>query len=162
MNAPVHPGLDSITGWSCVILASGIAVACLAFVVGHRFLSPPKVKAPRAASPEQGDVFLYGSQRERRAAPRRRGNSIEVYLAQSPDEEKIPAWVVDRSVGGLCLTVEAPVEQGSLWQVRPRKAPDQAPWTPIEVCTCRQERGTFEVGCRFIQTPPWNVMLLFG
>jgi hypothetical protein len=160
MNTPVPAGFDSLTALPWTILAIGIAVGCFAFVVGRRFLAPRP--AEPAAAPPSEDVFLHGSQKERRSAPRRRGNSVEVFLTQAPDKEKILAWVADRSVGGLCLMVEKPVEPGSVWQVRPRTAPESAPWTPIEVRTCRAEKGEFEVGCRFVKTPQWNVMLHFG
>jgi hypothetical protein len=160
MNAPVPAGFDSLMTLPWMILAMGIVVGCFAFVVGRRFLAHKPVEPPAAPPPD--DVFLNGSQKERRATHRRRGNSVEVFLIQGPDKEKIHAWVADRSVGGLCLMVEKPVEPGSIWLVRPRTAPETAPWTPIEVRTCRPEKGEFEVGCRFVKTPQWNIMLLFG
>ncbi len=163
MNPTTLVGLDAFTELSWMIVAIGVAVGCFAFVMGRRFLIPRRlVQPPPPQPPSPVDVFLEGSLTERRAAPRRRGNNVEVYLAEGPDRNKLPAWVVDRSIGGLCLLIDNPVPPGSVWQVRPRTAPESIPWTPIEVRTCRPEQGEWEVGCRFVQTPPWNIMLLFG
>jgi hypothetical protein len=161
MNAPVFAGLESLSGLSWTILAIGIVFGCFAFVLGRRFFTPRPGEPPPAEKPPE-DVFVEGSTMERRAAPRRRGNSGEVFLAEASDKEKLPAWVLDRSVGGLCLSVDAPLPVGSVWQVRPRTAPETTPWTPVEVRTCRPDKGEWEVGCRFVKTPQFNVMLLFG
>ena len=143
-----------------MILAVGFVVACFAFVVGKRFVNPPKAEPPLPAAPV--DVFRHGGTKERRAAPRRRGNSVEVLFAPAPNKEPLQGWVVDRSVGGLCLTLEQQVKEGEVWHVKPRNAPPSIPWTPIEVRTCKAEEGSWKVGCRFLQTPQWNVMLRLG
>jgi hypothetical protein len=160
MNTHPLAVFDFYAGLPWLILAVGFVVACFAFIVGKRFLAPRKTEAPAAPAPV--DVFLHGGTRERRAAPRRRGNSVEVFFAPAPNREALHGWVVDRSVGGLCVAIEQPVQQGEVWHVRPRNAPTSAPWTAVEVRTCKAEEGGWEVGCRFLQTPQWNVMLLFG
>jgi hypothetical protein len=166
MNESLPAVFDLAADLPWLIPAVGVAVACFAFVAGKLLLAPRRAAPPPAPAPPPGpapeDVFLHGSTRERRAAPRRRGNSVEVFFAPNPSQEPLPAWVVDRSVGGLCLTLEQPVKQGEVWHVRPRKAPDSTPWTAVEVRSCKPDEGTWEVGCRFLQTPQWNVMLLFG
>src|SRR5262245_54070237 len=108
MNGPVFSGLDSLAQLPWMIAAIGVGVSCLAFVVGRRFLTPRPAEEPPETPPE--DVYMDGGRLERRAAPRRRGNSVEVFLAEAPDREKVHGWVVNRSVGGLCLVVEKPVE----------------------------------------------------
>ena len=35
-------------------------------------------------------------------------------------------------------------------------------WSQMEVRTCRQEGTAWELGCQFVRTPSWNVLLLFG
>jgi hypothetical protein len=165
MNAPLLAVFDFAAELPWTIPAIGVVVASFAFVMGRRLIASRPAPTPAPAAAPTGppvDVFLHGSSRDRRAAPRRKGNNVEVFLAEAPDKEPIPGWVADRSVGGLCLMVERPVPEGAVWHVRPRSAPDSAPWTPIEVCSCRAENGEWEVGCRFVKTPQWNIMLLFG
>jgi hypothetical protein len=161
MNAPLLAVFDFYAELPWTIPAMGFVVACFAFFVGKRFLAPRKTESPPAA-PAPTDVFLHGSTRERRNAPRRRGNSVEVLFAPAPNKEPRQGWVVDRSVGGLCVTLEQPVKEGEVWHVRPRNAATTIPWTPVEVRSCKPEEGNWEVGCRFVQTPQFNVMLLFG
>ena len=66
------------------------------------------------------------------------------------------------SVGGLCLLVEKALPEGTMWRVRACSAPDSTPWAEVEIKTCRPEKGDWEVGCRFVQTPTWAVLLHFG
>ena len=51
---------------------------------------------------------------------------------------------------------------GGILSVRPRTAGTTVPWVQVEVRSLRQDAGFWEVGCEFVQTPPWNVLLLFG
>jgi hypothetical protein len=71
-------------------------------------------------------------------------------------------WVVDRSTGGLCLSVPEAVTEGTVLSVRTTNAPNSVPWVQIEVKNCRLVGKEYELGCRFVRTPPWSVMLLFG
>ncbi len=163
MNVPSLAVFDFYANLPWTIPAMGVAVACFAFMVGKRFLVPRKAVAPPEAPPAPNvDVFLHGSVKERRTAPRRRGNSVEIFFAPAPNQEPLHAWVLDRSVGGLCVGLEQPIQQGEVWHVKPRNAPASTPWTPVEVRSCKPEEGSWEIGCRFLQTPSFNVMLLFG
>ena len=163
MNTPLRAVFDFCAQLPWTIPAMGIAVACFAFVVGRHFLGQrhtPRAGGPAPAPPV--DVFLQGGSMERRTAPRRKGNSVEVYFAEAPNKDPIQGWVVDRSVGGLCLVIEQPLSAGAVWHVKPRNGSPTTPWTAVEVRSCRAENGNWEIGCRFVQTPQWNVMLLFG
>jgi hypothetical protein len=164
----LRPLLRFFTDQPWAIPVIGVLVASLAFLMGRRwFISQP---APTAALPaeEQGRTKLdtvtakAKSKPERRAAPRRKGNQIEVLLADDSEREPMRGWVIDRSMGGLCLVVERPLTEGSVLSVRPRQAPQTAPWTAVEIRSCRAEEDQWEVGCRFVQTPQWNDLLLFG
>ena len=44
----------------------------------------------------------------------------------------------------------------------PAHAPPMTPWTEVEVRSCRQKKDGYEVGCQFVKTPPWSILLLFG
>jgi hypothetical protein len=169
MNSlPPLPTFFTDQPWA--IPAIGILVASVAFLVGRRWLVAPA--APAAEKPvEEPAVPLLTmtstltkpSQPERRSAPRRKaGNRVEVYLTDDTRETPLLGWVVDRSVGGLRLNVEGPLREGTVLNVRPRKAPQTAPWLAIEIRSCRPEGCTWEVGCRFLKPPQWNDLLLFG
>jgi hypothetical protein len=138
------------------IPALGCVVCGLAFVLGRRFL----FKAPLNPSPDD-ETFLKGVTTERRATARRKGNAVEVFLSDEVSEP-IPAWVVDRSMGGLCVIVDRPLTEGVTLKIRPRTAPTTMPWTPVLIKSCRPDAGQWEVGCQFTRTPNWNELLQFG
>ena len=54
------------------------------------------------------------------------------------------------------------VPMGTPMRVRARHAPDSTPWTEATVCWSLEATGRSEIGCRFNETPPWSVLLLFG
>jgi hypothetical protein len=137
------------------------ALACvLAYLLGRRLL----VAHPRSVD-DAGNVsdapFLQGITRDRRAAPRRKGNVVEVELMIGSDEKPVRGWVLDRSIGGLCLLVDQPVASGTALRVRPRNAA-AVPWTEVTACSCREDDGQYELGCQFHHTPNWSLLLMFG
>jgi hypothetical protein len=145
----------------------GMLVAGLAFLVGRRWLAPHPAPQPEQPEEEAPSMLitaqLQKSQPDRRSCPRRKGgNRVEVFLTDDSKESPIFGWVVDRSMGGLCLNVEKPLSEGTVLNVRPRKAPQTAPWLAIEIRSCRPDGNEFEVGCRFLKQPQWNDLLLFG
>jgi len=165
---PVLSSLTFFTDQPWVIPLIGVLVASLAFLAGRRWMVPrsaPLVEKPEEELPSNlvtATVLKKKSEPDRRSAPRRRGNRIEVYLTEDSKQSPVLAWVVDRSMGGLCLIVEQPLKEGAILNVRPRQAPQTAPWTAIEIRSCRADEGEWEVGCRFLKTPQWNDLLLFG
>jgi hypothetical protein len=150
--------------WAIPII--GALVASLAFLAGRRWLVPrPAVATPPPEEPTNLVTAQLGKQKstpDRRSSPRRKGNRVEVFLTEDLKRAPIEAWVVDRSLGGLCLIVDKQLAEGSVWQVRPRQAPQTAPWLAIEIRSCRAEGGEWEIGCRFVKPPQWNDLLLFG
>lgn len=141
----------------------GVVAAVLAYLLGRRLLRLSRGNAPPADSPPSLADSLDGVSRDRRAAPRRAGNHIEVQILLSGTEQ--PArrgWILDRSIGGIGLLTEEPFEPGQLLRVRPREAPNTTPWTDVSVRTCRPYDSQHEVGCQFIGTPNWNQLLHFG
>ena len=109
------------------------------------------------------DPFVQGSALEQRRALRRAGNPVKVFLAPpGEDSPQGSAWVLDRSVGGLCLTSDHEYDVGAALRVLPANAPDMAYWIDVEIRSCRAVKGGFEIGCQFVKTPPWSILLLFG
>ncbi len=153
-----------------IIPVIGVLVASLAFLAGRRWLVTRPVPLPEKPVEEPETMLLSlaaarakHSPSDRRAAPRRKaGNRVEVYLTDNPEAIPRLGWVVDRSMGGLRLNVEEPLSEGMILNIRPRKAPQTAPWLAIEIRSCRSDGITWEVGCRFVKPPQWNDLLLFG
>jgi hypothetical protein len=120
--------------------------------------------APRK-KPEQQveDPFIHGSATENRKAFRRQGNPVEVLVVnQQSQAAPFKGYVIDRSVGGLGLLLEGPIESGTLLTVRPVNAPHIAPWVEIVVRSSRESNPGWEIGCQFVKTPPWSILLMFG
>jgi hypothetical protein len=92
---------------------------------------------------------------------RRRGNCVQIRARLDGDE--IPGWVVDRSQGGLRLQLPYGAALDEVLEVRAVGAPEGTPWVEVRVRYCRQLQPThWAVGCAFVRTPPWGVLLLFG
>ncbi len=149
------------------VLLIGFGTAGLAFVVGWTTLRRRGAATAAAAtavpSKPGGDPFTDGPANDRRSSTRRGGHPVTVQLAD-PDE-KAPAqsgWVVDRSVGGLCLMVPQPVPIGSFWKVRPADAPRTTPPVLVEIRTCVSAGAEWKLNCRFDKTPSYAVLLMFG
>ncbi len=140
----------------------GVSLLALKFLSPRRRPNGPPPGKPKPDMPV-GDPFTQGSATEQRRALRRGGNPVEVLLT-SLQEESAPwrGWVLDRSVGGLCLGVDREIQPGTLLRIRPVHAPECTYWLEIEVRSCRALQSEYEIGCRFVKTPPWSVLLLFG
>jgi hypothetical protein len=160
-------------GWEdALIPAIGVAIALLVFVLGRlltnrrpaRRTEPLPLSPHVPATPEPvADPFVGGVYGEKRAALRRPGNPVPVLISDAPaTAEPYYGWVLDRSVGGLRLTVETAVATGTILSLRPTNAPETAPWVQVEVRHCHQDGKNWELGCQFLKTPSWGVLLLFG
>ena len=87
---------------------------------------------------------------------------MQVLLRYPDQEETFPAWVLDRSQGGLCLLVEQPVAVDCVLKVRPRTSNDPTHWVEVIVRSCRAVGIQYEIGVQFQQIPNWNLLLQFG
>lgn len=152
-----------------VSVASGLLATALVLVIGSLLFrrrkvayGAPPVVSRRGLSPDN-DPFIHGSATERRQALRRVGNPVSVLVTNfEQTRPRFTGWVADRSTGGLCLSVPERVEPRTVLSVRTSNAPESVPWTQVEVRNCRQVEGGWELGCQFVRTPPWSVLLLFG
>ncbi len=154
----------NLPGWETwMIPAIGVTSAGLAIVVGRMLLSrrsPPSPAKPESKPP---DPFMHGSATEKRSSPRRGGNPVEVLISDADRKaEPITGWVINRSMGGLCMALSDPLAVETILSVRPRSASGITPWVQVEVRSCRQISSGWEVGCRFLRTPQWSVLLMFG
>jgi hypothetical protein len=100
---------------------------------------------------------------ERRASVRRGGAIVRVTVASPLFRYGVTdGFVLDRSTGGLCIALLTEVPRGVVLKVRAVDAPDTVDYVNVIVRNCRRQPDYYEVGCEFEQTPPWNVLLLFG
>jgi hypothetical protein len=126
------------------------ALAAISVVSVLYFFSRPG-KPPAGVEDSQ---ILPATPLEQRKSARRRGNPIEV-LYSPPD----------RSMGGIRLAVVHNMLVGSILAIRPSNASPVVPWVEVEVRTCQPAKGIdgeFELGCQFVRTPPYSILLLFG
>jgi hypothetical protein len=145
-----------------IVLIAGLTATGLTLLVGARWywrrpsLPPP----PDGASTPPVDPFVYGSATNRRNSLRRRGNFVKIFISDE-EAQAIPwqGWVVDRSVSGLRLSVTEPVTVDSILSVR---TTEEYPWVQVRVKNCSSEGDNWELGCQFVRTPPWNMLLQFG
>jgi PilZ domain len=109
------------------------------------------------------DPFVQGSNEEMRQAFRRKGNPIEVLVVDtSVQTAPVKGYVINRSVGGLCLEMDNAVELLTELRVRPTNAPHIAPWVNVVVRNSRKAQRGYEIGCQFVKIPPWPILMMFG
>jgi hypothetical protein len=118
------------------------------------------------SEPAAASFLLKEKPTNQRAASRRVGNPIEVYVA-APEGKKNPSTgsVLDRSLGGLRLAVYQETPVGLVLSVRPVEAESMVPWVDIQVRSCKVSQempGLYEVGCEYVKSPPYSIQLLFG
>jgi hypothetical protein len=150
--------------WLLTLAAGVVAGLCVVGML-HFLIRPRLALVPPDKGPQQpaSDPFVHGSVSEQRKSFRRQGNPVEVFIV-NPKISASPfkGYVIDRCVGGLGLYVEVSVVPGQQLTVRPINAPPITPWVEVIVKSCRVSKHNFELGCQFVKTPPWAVLLMFG
>jgi hypothetical protein len=150
--------------WDAVVI--GVLVCCLIFGLGRIFLNRPgarnrlRAAALRALRARKGDEVDRG----RRQSNRRRDNLVEVLVIPAGQDNKpFSGYVSNRSRSGLGLIVPHCVAVGHSLRVRALNAPQDSPWVDVEVIHLSPlDRKHAYIGCQFLESPPWNVLLLFG
>lgn len=142
-------------GVAVLILGIGLAVSRLRRPVRRVAAAPAEFKPDL-------DPFVHGSATEKRQAQRRAGNPVRVLLTDAGGKRRPrDAWVANRSLGGLRLTVREAVAEGEVLLIRATEATTTA-WIKIRVTNCVQGKGGWEIGCQFVSPPPSDVMWTFG
>ncbi len=157
-------GLDPWFVWALAFIC-GAAVAVVGLFVARIAFGPSNNR--RGARPAAGDdpwqPFRGVAALEKRNNSRRQGNPVQVFVTDAKAlTEPIRGWVLDRSVGGLCLSVPERVDEGITVSVRPCQAPAATPWIRLLVRSSRQDGPVWELGCQFTEPPSRNQLLLFG
>jgi hypothetical protein len=100
---------------------------------------------------------------DKRRSLRRDGSPVTVLIAdaRSPDKP-LQGQILDRSRGGLFLTVSQRINAGCLLTVRTPDFPDVVASVQLRVKHCKQKGPEWRIGCQFVDELPWSVLLLFG
>jgi hypothetical protein len=148
--------------WLPLLAAFAVALPVIWLARPARATAPAAAEAPPAvADAEPAPTPKYAP--EQRRSFRRGGNSIGLfYKYAGKDDGPGQASIVDRSMGGLCVMAPEAIPTGTILSIRPISADDIVPWVDAEVCACRPADNCFELGCRFVKTPPYSILLLFG
>lgn len=113
---------------------------------------------PSSQSPASEEL----NPQDRREAPRTR-RQVRVQVTDADGKNPpINAWVSDCSLGGLCLSVKEETPVGTVLSVRPSTAPPSVPWVQIQVKSQRRFESVWELGCQFVRTPSYSVLLMFS
>jgi hypothetical protein len=176
--------VGDMTWQMLMVPAAGVVVALAVLGAGFFFVNKRKAKTaaidsvtdaeeprPRRAPPAalQGlrpatDPFIQGGASELRQSPRRAGQSIRVSIQLVNDPKTVfDGYVMDRSMGGLRLQVDRSLNHNQMLNVRSTDAPESVGSIQVQVRRITQlPDKSYEIGCQFIRTPPWAVLLTFG
>jgi hypothetical protein len=141
-----------------LVPAVALSALGLGFFVGRRrHGASPVVIAEQSVhgeeTPDQDEAYWE----DRRSSSRHRVRQLKVLLSdatgQAPPSE---GWLMNRSLGGLGLSVSESVEPGTILTVRQAAGGARAPSVRVEVRYCRMERGRWTLGCKFIDEQASN------
>src|SRR5439155_18401512 len=94
------------------------------------------------------------------AGPRAMAASRLKLLSRTPTSATAhPAWIFNRSDGGLGLSVSEAVEPRTVLSLRPTCASDTAPWTRVEVTHCRTRGDSWTLGCQVLEPSTTEAVL---
>jgi two-component system OmpR family response regulator len=99
---------------------------------------------------------------ERRKSSRIAGKPVGVLLATDEAAgQTVHGVVVNHSADGLCVLVEHAAEPGTVLYVRPGEPSALVVWAPIEIRHQRAYDHRWGLGCRFVATPPPDILRLY-
>ena len=157
--------LGDMNWQTLAIPAAGFAVALLVLGVSFLWVNKRKTKSSSVQVANAiPDPFTQGPQSDRRLSPRRAGQSIKVTVQLINDQKtEFEAFVMDRSMGGVRLLLDRQIATNQMLNIRSTDAPQTVTWVQVQVRRVTQMPDkSYEVGCQFMRTPPWAVLLTFG
>lgn len=121
---------------------------------------PPLPETVSSVTPEEEETETATDVADRRLTPRRK-KLLRIAVRNESTGALISGWILDRSLGGMCISVHEPVEAGMRLAVRRNTAPESVPWVELRVLNVREQENTWELGCEYLRTPTWEVLLQF-
>jgi hypothetical protein len=104
-----------------------------------------------------------GFARDKRKFLRRGGNDVPISVSDVlVQAEPTQGLVLNRSRGGLYLSVPQRVEVDRILAVRTPTFPPDLASVQLRVRHCKQKDDAWYLGCQFVEELPWNVLLMFG
>jgi hypothetical protein len=98
---------------------------------------------------------------ERRTSARLKGRQVRVSVKNAQTGQKLfEGWVLDRSQGGLGLSVPEQVAPGTILTLRSTSLAGSHA-VEVEARNSRADGDRWVLGCRFLRSPRWEVMLQF-
>jgi len=181
MAAHFVPDFDLSQWRTWIVPVAGLTSTGLALLMGGALLRWRKRQLPLEApsapatqlatfatqvadpSKTERDPFEHGSTKENRSSIRRRGKFVRVFISnEAALAEPTEGWVIDRSLGGLCLSVKREIPLDTILSVKAANAGEQIPWVQVHIKRCQSTGERWELGCEFVRVPSWNVLMLFG
>ncbi len=161
METMFNSYLDALASGDLVtIVGTGLGVSGLFFAL-LMTLNRARTGSPHPAKVGVMDVEMTAlGPAERRIASRRGGNPRDL-LIDTNLAEPLQGWILNRSVGGLSVCCSQAVAVGSVIKVKPVGSVT-APWVEVEIKSCLPVGDQWQLGCAFLRTPPYSVLVLFG
>jgi hypothetical protein len=160
MLARLFPVFDLPADWQPWLApVIGLTSAGLTLFMGRTLVSRWRSRS-RAASRDTPPPA--GMRSERRKSPRRRCPAVKVVISDLDGQTRPhSAVLLDRSVGGMRLGVAEAISVGTVLSIRLDEGSPSASWPQLEVKYCFWQDDCWLVGCRFVGTPSWSVLMLF-
>ena len=144
--------------WSLpIVVALSVGVGLLlGRYLGWQPSSPPAVNpapAPLPATVHEAPAPVFSEQHweNKRATPRYKVHPTRALLSENADHaHAVEGVLLNRSLGGLGLSVDRQLQMGKILYVCMPDATEQADWLRVEVRYCRLERGRWTLGCKFV------------
>lgn len=144
---------------ACVV---AVLVTGVVFVIARRFSGRPVCGDELLSHSDPNNRAVpEGVDRDRRIHPRRATFPVLIHLESLNGKWSVDGTIMDRSVGGLRVAVPQAVSAQTQIRVEVADSGNAAAVAATVRWCCKKGRR-FEVGCEFTETPPWNVLLLFG
>jgi hypothetical protein len=147
--------------WPSILM--GVMVAA-GVVLAHWMLSA-RTRIPQLApEPTRPSVEpAFDNPTQKRNSLRRDGNPTKIHVALPGDTSNpVSGYVLDRSLGGLRMSLDKEFDPGMVLTVRPAAALEMTPWYDVEVLRCQNIEQTWHLSCRFLHSPPYSILMLFG
>lgn len=131
-------------------------------LIGGRWLLARRQPEPEA-QPDPLNPYVSLASPKRRQTPRGRGAPSRILiLDKTKTAEPFSGWVINRSIGGLCVSLVQPIEEGAKLNVRPAKEIMDDVWYEVVVKYCRATDSGWEMGCEFQGRGGSQTMLKFS
>jgi hypothetical protein len=121
----------------------------------------PATAIPDAAAVEPELAETAVDTEDRRSSPRRKKLLRILVRNDAISREPFSGWILDRSMGGMCLSLDHEVEPGTILAVSRVPQTVASRWVELRVLNVRERESTWEIGCEYTRVPSWEVMLQF-